>query len=301
MRKSKFYYYDKNICKEVSLLCKNRREFYIKYPAAYDAAVKNNWIDQFLPLSKKPANYWTYETCKSEALKYKTKKEFKEKCESAYKVILKNKWENELFSHLETIGNLKLRLIYAQEFPDFSVYIGLTGNIKNRSKNHVTIKKETVFKYMEQTNQKPYLKILTDYLPLDESILKEKEWVENYKKNNWKILNISKTGGIGKILTKWTIDTIKNESIKYKTKSEFKKNSYNAYCSMYKLKCQNEVCCHMNKPYKSVSQFTLNGEFIQQYETTGDAHQKTGILQSNISSCCNGKYKTSGGYIWKYS
>lgn len=300
MRKPKFYYFDKEKCIELVSKCKNRREFYIKYPAAWDAAKKNEWLDDIIPLTKKPSGYWSYDTCKEESLKYKTIKEMKEKCESAYKVILKNKWNNELFKHMNIIGNQKNRLIYAQEFPDFSVYVGLTCNIENRIKNHITLKKETVFKYIKKTGLKPYLKILTEYLPLCDAIKNESMWVDFYKKNGWNVLNKSKTGGIGKQNIKWTKEKILTESLKYNNKKEFKKNNYNAYCMMYKFKIQNEICQHMYSSYKSVSQFTLDGKIIQDFKTTGDASKKTGISQSNISSCCNGKYKSAGGFIWKY-
>ena len=51
---------------------------------------------------------------------------------------------------------------------------------------------------------------------------------------------------------------------------------------------------------KPVIQYTLNGEFVAEYPTLKNAERKTGIYSTNISSCCNGKYKTSGGYIWKW-
>ena len=53
---------------------------------------------------------------------------------------------------------------------------------------------------------------------------------------------------------------------------------------------------------KAVSQFTLEGEFIKTYPSVTEAERETGITNSNISSCCNGKhgYKSAGGYIWKY-
>ena len=51
---------------------------------------------------------------------------------------------------------------------------------------------------------------------------------------------------------------------------------------------------------KQVSQFTLEGEFIKKYDSAREAARKTGIDYGNISKCCNGRYKTAGGFIWKY-
>ena len=50
---------------------------------------------------------------------------------------------------------------------------------------------------------------------------------------------------------------------------------------------------------KTVNQFTKDGDFVASYMSFAEASRKTGIAQSGISSCCRGKYKQSGGYIWK--
>lgn len=36
------------------------------------------------------------------------------------------------------------------------------------------------------------------------------------------------------------------------------------------------------------------------YSSTWQAKRETGVSQGNISSCCNGKYKTAGGYHWEF-
>lgn len=43
------------------------------------------------------------------------------------------------------------------------------------------------------------------------------------------------------------------------------------------------------------------GEFIQSFDSMAEASRATGILQGNISACCNGRIKTAGGYIWSYT
>ena len=85
---------------------------------------------------KKPNGYWTYEKCKEASLMYTNKTELQEKCSSAYNVIKKNRWD-ELTSHMEILGNKYKRLIYVYEFSDKYCYIGLTGNIKRRSRQHI--------------------------------------------------------------------------------------------------------------------------------------------------------------------
>ena len=43
------------------------------------------------------------------------------------------------------------------------------------------------------------------------------------------------------------------------------------------------------------------GELLETFPSTMEAERVTGIDQSSISKCCNGKYKSAGGYMWKYS
>lgn len=51
---------------------------------------------------------------------------------------------------------------------------------------------------------------------------------------------------------------------------------------------------------KPVLQYTKTGELIGEYKSMMKAQRQTGINQSNISSCCAGKRKSAGNYIWIY-
>jgi hypothetical protein len=53
---------------------------------------------------------------------------------------------------------------------------------------------------------------------------------------------------------------------------------------------------HYSKP---VSQFTLEGEYIQTYYSRKEAARQTGVNISGITQCANGKIKQAGGYVWK--
>ena len=55
------------------------------------------------------------------------------------------------------------------------------------------------------------------------------------------------------------------------------------------------------KNARKVEQYSLHGEKVGEYESTKAAQRMTGIRSGNISKCCNGLAKTSGGYIWQYA
>ena len=57
--------------------------------------------------------------------------------------------------------------------------------------------------------------------------------------------------------------------------------------STYKLGCARPVC-----------QFDMNGRFIKEWESIKLAQDNLKI--KNILNACKGKYRTAGGFIWKY-
>ena len=56
-----------------------------------------------------------------------------------------------------------------------------------------------------------------------------------------------------------------------------------------------------NKLSKAVSQYGLNGNFIEEYYSMNKAGRETGVNQGGISNVCNNIEKTAGEFIWKYS
>lgn len=52
---------------------------------------------------------------------------------------------------------------------------------------------------------------------------------------------------------------------------------------------------------KKVKQYDLHGNFIKTWGSIKEAAKGTNSYRANISSCCRGKTKTTGGYIWKYA
>lgn len=52
---------------------------------------------------------------------------------------------------------------------------------------------------------------------------------------------------------------------------------------------------------KWVIKLSQNNEILHFYRSAMDASNETGIDNSSIGKCCNGKLKTAGGYIWKYA
>lgn len=56
-----------------------------------------------------------------------------------------------------------------------------------------------------------------------------------------------------------------------------------------------------NPNRKIVYQYDTDNNFIREWGSTMDVERELNIDHSGVAACARGKYKTSGGYIWKYS
>lgn len=52
---------------------------------------------------------------------------------------------------------------------------------------------------------------------------------------------------------------------------------------------------------KAVEQYDLQGNYINTYSSLKEAAKQTGTNIPAMSSCLNGKYKTAGGFKWKFA
>lgn len=64
---------------------------------------------------------------------------------------------------------------------------------------------------------------------------------------------------------------------------------------------KNPVSGIKNPFSKRVAQYSTDGIFICEYESTGIVSLKTGVSIHSIQRCALGKRKNGGGFIWKYT
>lgn len=200
-------------------------------------------------MTPKPNGYWNnFERVHEQALKYKDRATFQKKSSSAYNVAGKMGWKDLVCSHMTRLGTKHDRMVYAYEFSDNNVYIGLTFNINKRQQAHLGGDvNSSVFKHMAGTGLIPVLVRITDYVQLEDAVSMEQQTVNLYTSNEWNILNKVKTGGIGGTTKKWTIETLKEEAAKYSSKMDFYRESQSAYNIAYKINCMEEISAHMEQ------------------------------------------------------
>ena len=48
-------------------------------------------------------------------------------------------------------------------------------------------------------------------------------------------------------------------------------------------------------------QFSKDGELVKEWPSLSDAERQLGIFRSNIYACLKGRYKSAGGFVWRYA
>jgi len=227
------------------------RDFRQKEGSAYVTAKNNGWLKEVTEHMKPLHISWTDEMIILEARKYKTRREFEVNSESACQIARLRKIMDVACSHMDRVGNYLKRLVYSYEFPDNSVYIGLTYNKNTRHNDHTSKTKSPVYKKIKQLNFEPKMIIISDsYIDSEEARILEEQTVFSYREKGWEILNKVKAGGLGGTKTKGEKlfldkDSCHKEALKYSTQKEFREGSPYAYSRAYDLQCLKEIVGHM--------------------------------------------------------
>jgi predicted GIY-YIG superfamily endonuclease len=192
--------------------------------------------------------------------------------------------------------NIRKRLIYAFEFPDNYVYVGLTGDLNKRKSQHLSLHhKSYVYKHMIKTNLTPKVVKLSDFLNPESAKIMENQFLENYSKKNWHILNKAKTGGLGGNIIKHTKIACKRDAKKYQSRREWYEKSPSSYDAARRNKWIDECCTHMVSLKKPNGYWTRERciKNAKKYKTRGEwqLNSKTiyGIACKNswLNDCCS--------------
>jgi len=230
-------------CQEVALKYLTRTDFRKNDASAYRISISKKWIEKICNHMTYVNNYWNYDKCKEEALKCNSRNDFQKKYRGAYNFSNVNNISNDICSHMIKIGSKEFRCIYAFEFDDNCAYIGLTYNIKIREQEH--IKKGPIYKHLQKASNKYKLIQLTDYINKSEAQKLEEYYMNEYKNNNWKLLNTNKKSTLGGSAKFWTYEKCKYEASKYIYKDDFLKNNSSAAASAIKNEWYKDICSHM--------------------------------------------------------
>lgn len=234
-----------------------RSDFKKSEPNLYKKVISNGWANEaFSHMLHKPS-LWLKDACFNAASKCKTRSEYNKKYPGASKSARNHGWFEEISSrYFEPVGNKALRCIYAYEFQDGSVYVGLTSDLNRRDEEHKTNHDSQVYKHILESGLTPKLVKLTEYVDYIKASKLEGEYLKKYTDEGWIELNKAKTGGLGTPFEpsikpkkqpqkKWSEEDLAKEAKKYKTRKDFFKGSPYAYALSSKKGILDSICGHM--------------------------------------------------------
>lgn len=103
-------------------------------------------------------------------------------------------------------------------------------------------------------------------------------------------------GEYTKIADAAAITGVNNSSISAVCRGKMNKSG--GYVWRYKGDAFNKYALRTNA--KRVQQFTLDGDFLREYDSITAAAEAVGASDVAIGKCCKGETKSSKGYRWKY-
>lgn len=65
--------------------------------------------------------------------------------------------------------------------------------------------------------------------------------------------------------------------------------------------CSNQYNVEYSQAKEVVQKDLKTGEVIEVFKSVSEAQRQTGIQQSHIAECCNGKQSSAGGFGWSYT
>lgn len=178
---------------------------------------------------------YTKEDCMKAAKSFSSRSAFEKQSPGEYYKALRMNWLDEICTHMNAVGNRYRRCIYAYLFEQDDlkhVYVGLTGNITKRDKEHRSTARSSVNKFaILHKIDIPSVLQITEYLPKDEASLKEGEVLQHYLSLGYIPINRTKTGGLGGHLLDdgYTFEQCKEKASTYPNRSEWKQNDYPSY------------------------------------------------------------------------
>lgn len=224
--------------------------------------------------------YWTFKKSQTEAKKYKSRKEFAINAPGAYAASLKNSWIDVVCSHMEYLGNRYMRKLYAFEFPDKSVYVGLTYNYKKRYQEHM-YRKGLLFHKVKKLGTK-FIEFNVLY-PANEAANCERMLIKKYKRRGWLILNKRRGGQLGTSINKWPFDECVRVAKECETRNDFTKKYGGAYNSARRNGWLEKIRRHLpekrilrgDKSHRFKWTFKKIKQEANRYKTRTDFHEKS--------------------------
>jgi hypothetical protein len=156
-------------------------------------------------------------------------------------------------------------------------------------------------------NIKPLIIELDSYECDDNSkdwIIFEKYWISQFKTWGFNLTNLT-SGGDGNQNQIFSEESQRKKAEKLKGVSrpyEVRKKISEGHIG--KIKTDNHIenirKSIIAKQGRPVNQYTLDGVFLREWDCAATAAKFYNVDRSSLMRCCQGKFKKSAGFVWKY-
>ena len=184
---------------KVARSCSSRGEFFQKFPRAYQAAhYRGLHVVLFPNIRQKPFKITETEIFES-AKRYKHVTPWRDVFPGHYQAARQREIFDKVTSHMEPMLNPWATgyQIYAHEFSDNHVYVGLTFRPDERRFAHTY--KGPVYEHGVKLGLFPEFKELENQVIPTRAPSREDFWMETYRLSGWTMINKAKAGSLGSL------------------------------------------------------------------------------------------------------
>lgn len=137
-----------------------------------------------------------------------------------------------------------------------------------------------------------------------EWVILEKYWISQLKTWGFKLTNLT-DGGDGnqnQVVSKETIEKRAAQIRGIPRDEETRKRISESHKGKIKTEehIENIRKSIIKKQGRKIRQYTLKGEYIRSWNSIAEAADHYKVDRSSVMRCCQGKFKKSAGFIWKY-
>lgn len=204
--------------------------------------------------------------------------------------------------------------------PDVIRYIGKTKSPLNRRlSGHISSTKRAFLDKGTRNYNMNWIKSLLDLglkpliLEIDsieceddskEWIIFEKYWISQFKSWGFSLTNLT-DGGDGNQNQYFSKESIEKRAEKIRgiprpqeIRDQISESNKGKPKSAEHIKNTREGI--IKKQGRAVNQYSLQGEFIREWRCMSEAADYYNVDRSSLMRCCQGKFKKSAGFVWKY-
>ena len=269
---------------------KSIKEWRVKEESAYATASMRGLLKELTKnMDRGKVESWTKKSALKSAKKYKHIGDWNTKEGSAYHYVLNNGFIDEATKHMTPLGNQYKRCLYSITVKGTKkIYIGLTGNVDRRQRDHFKTKRfvELSKKYGKSSI---VFKQLTKYILVKDAINLEIKLEHDFKKKGYDVLNKVRPGGIGGTTIKWTKKNIINSAKKFSILRDWRIKDPDAYNGATRSNIIKEVSSHMKRIWEmkwtrktilnNAKKFKTKGEWKQKFPGAVLASRNLGIYK----------------------